>query len=305
MKDNYDLEVANFLPERGGWAALAYKVISSEGSFFLKAYEKRRASTPKWTALIDHYVPITVWLMHNSRLKDRLPIPVLTQTGDYKCEDDDGIYLLYEYIEGETVGDKELTAEQVGELASMIAELHLHGEEIPVETKGIKETFAVPFLSQLRIVLDQAIDGLPHDVGEFLQSRTEQLKRMIVSVEKLSADLKKRNLKFSLCHTDLHHWNLMDSGGRLMLIDWEGLTLAPVEADLMFFMDKPYYHEFETIYRKNHNQFEVNHEVLRFYRNRRKLEDIWEFIEQLLIDRQDERNRAATIHHLFIELNDL
>lgn len=318
LKVKYDLEAVKIVPQRGGWAALAFKVYSSDGSFFLKVYEKSRTSTPKWTALIDQYVPITVWLMHNSQLRDRLPVPVLTQNGDYKCEDDEGIYLLYEYIEGETVGDKELTGDQVEELSEMIAELHLYGEEIPVETKAIKEDFAVPFLAQMRTVVDQGIvvvqgirvdqgiGELPCAVRELIQLHIGPLRRLMDSVEKLSEDLRKRNLKMTLCHTDLHNWNLMQSGSRqLMLIDWEGLKLAPVEADLMFFIDKPYYHTFMTNYRKVHDEFAINSDVLRFYQDRRKLEDIWEFIEQILFDRQDAQERAETISHLSRELREI
>ncbi|MGZ7440177.1 phosphotransferase [Paenibacillus sp. TH7-28] len=305
LKEHYDLEVTNILPQQGGWAALAFKVYSYKSSFFLKVYEKSRASTPKWTALIDHYVPITIWLMEHSRLKGRLPVPVPTQTGAYKCEDDEGIYLLYEYIEGETIGDKGLTANQVGELANMVAELHLHGEEIPMDTTAIKEDFSVPFLAQLRMAMAREVNVLPHDLAELICSRLEQLKRLTDSVEELSADLRKRSLKMALCHTDLHPWNLMQSDGKLMLIDWEGLKLAPVEADLMFWFDEPYYDHFVSVYREVHNDFAINPAVLQFYRARRKLEDIWEFMEQLMFDRQEEQERAATIRHLNKELNEI
>ncbi|WP_338015909.1 hypothetical protein [Paenibacillus mesophilus] len=54
LKEQYDLESTSVSSQRGGWSALAYKVHSSKATYFLKAYEKSRASTPKWTALIDH-----------------------------------------------------------------------------------------------------------------------------------------------------------------------------------------------------------------------------------------------------------
>ena len=43
-------------------------------------------------------------------------------------------------------------------------------------------------------------------------------------------------LRYALCHTDIHGWNLMQED-RLILIDWEGLKLAPVEADLFSFTE--------------------------------------------------------------------
>ncbi|MGF9916635.1 aminoglycoside phosphotransferase family protein [Paenibacillus ehimensis] len=305
LKEHYHLDAANILPQRGGWSALAFKIYSGKHAYFLKLYEKSRASTPKWTALIDQYVPITFWLMQHSGLKGKLPVPVLTNTGAYKCEDDEGIYLLYEYIEGETVGGKALTAEQVHELSGMIAELHLYGEEIPVETKEIKEDFTVPFLPQLRTALNREINDLPPDVKELMSPHLEQIIGRIDTVGKLSADLKNRDLRMALCHTDVHPWNLMQSGRQLMLIDWEGLKLAPVEADLMSFVDEPYYDDFADVYRKVHRDFAINPDVLQFYRYRRKLEDIWEFMEQLLFDRQEAQERAATLNHLSKELNEL
>ncbi len=79
LKEHYQIDAINVSSQQGGWAALAYKVFSNQQTYFLKVYEKRRASTPKWTALIDQYVPIMVWLMNNSRLKGKIPAPLLTK----------------------------------------------------------------------------------------------------------------------------------------------------------------------------------------------------------------------------------
>lgn len=106
----------------------------------------------------------------------------------------------------------------------------------------------------------------------------------------------------ALCHTDIHNWNLMQFKQQLILIDWEGLRLAPVEADMMFLVDKPYYNRFLSIYRKSHKDFVINPDALQFYQEKRKLEDIWEFIEQLLFDNQDTQERADTIDSLRKEL---
>lgn len=307
LKEQYNLAMANVVPQKGGWAALAYKVYNNEHIYFLKMYEKNRASTPKWTALIDKYVPILLWLMQNSDLKGKLPVPLLTKQGAYKCEDDEGIYLLYEYIEGETIGDKELTGKQVHQLSEIISELHLYGDEIPVETDAVKEDFTVPFLQQLRDLLNkEATDSaIPAEVNQVIEPYLEPLQGLIDSVDKLSADLKSSPGRLALCHTDLHHWNLMQSGQQLILIDWEGLKLAPVEADMMFLTEKPYFDEFLTIYKKAHPHYVINPDALQFYQGRRKLEDIWEFIEQLIFDTQDAQERAATLNYLLKELKEI
>lgn len=301
----YDIEITDVLPQQGGWASLAYKVFNKNQSYFLKIYEKSRASTPKLTAQIDQYVPIMVWLMQNSNLKGKISVPISTKSGEYKCEDEYGIYLLYDYIDGETIGDRDLNEDQVYQLSKIITELHSYGENIAIEMGTIKEDFEVPFLQSLRQSLQNRSIDLPPDVWNLVNSYITQIDNLISTVEELSKHLKKCNLRMVLCHTDLHYWNLMQSREQLMLIDWEGLKLAPVEADLMFLIDKPYYEEFLSIYQKTHEKFVINPDVLKFYQGRRKLEDIWEFIEQLLYDNQDEKERSVTLNYLTQELNDI
>lgn len=302
LKDYYGLEHTEITPQQGGWAALAFRVRDVKHTYFLKVYEKSRASTPKWTALIDDYVPVLLWLEEHSRLKGKIPVPILTQDGRYQCEDDEGIYLLYEYIVGDTIADTELTRDQVRQLAEMIAELHRYGEEVPLVTSAMKESFTVPFLEQLRSTLD---GGLPYDLGKVLLHHIDSLKKLMLKIEELSEALKNRDLRMALCHTDVHGWNLMSTGQHLKLIDWEGLKLAPVEADMMSFVDEPYFELFMRVYKETHSDYEINAEALQFYQGRRKLEDVWEFMEQLLYDVQHDKERALTLQSLRKELEEI
>lgn len=302
LKDHYGLENTDVVPQQGGWAALAFRVRSHNEHYFLKAYEKSRASTPKWTALIDDYVPILLWLEEHSRLKGRIPAPILTTDGSYQCEDDEGIYLLYEYIVGDTIADQELTEDQVRQLAEMIAELHRYGEEVPLVTSAMTENYTVPFLGQLKSTLD---GELPYDLGEVMLRHIDSLKELMNKVEERSEALKNRDLRMALCHTDVHGWNLMSDGQQLKLIDWEGLKLAPVEADMMSFVDEPYFELFMRVYKETHSDYEINAEALQFYQGRRKLEDVWEFMEQLLYDVQHDKERALTLQSLRKELEEI
>lgn len=305
LKTYYDIDAAVIMPQQGGWAALAYRVSDASRSYFLKLYEKSRASTPKWTAKIDVYVPILMWLAQHSGLKGKLPVPYVTKNGRYRCEDEEGIYMLYEYIESETIGERPLTGEQVRLFADIVAELHAYGENIPAATDAVIEDFAVPFLQPLRQTLEKGEGGLPRDLGELLAAHAAALRELIGTVDRLAAVLKTGGRRKVLCHMDLHHWNLMQSGSRLMLIDWEGLRLAPPEADLMFIAEQPYFDEFMSIYRQRHSDYAIDLDALRFYQGRRRLEDIWEFMEQLLFDNQKPEEKAKTLASLKKELEEM
>ncbi len=305
LKEYYGIEITTILSLKGGWASLAYKVINHDQSYFLKVYEKSRASTPKLTERIDEYVPIMGWLIRNGGLNGKTSTPLLTKGGDYKCEDDNGVYLLYDYIDGETIGHQELTENQIYQLSEIIANLHLYGEEIPVNTDSIKEDFHVPFLPLLRRISNQESKNLPDDVRKVVYPYIDQINDLVDTVEKLAQHLKSSHIRMALCHTDLHNWNLMQSKQQLMLIDWEGLKLAPVEADLMFLVDKPYYDIFLRIYKEIHGNFKLNPDALHFYQGRRKLEDIGEFLEQLLFDSLSQEERVVAINYLKEELRNI
>ncbi|WP_236841413.1 aminoglycoside phosphotransferase family protein [Brevibacillus formosus] len=277
--------------------------MSNRHSYFLKVYEKSRASTPKWTALIDKYVPIIQWLSRQNRLHGKLPVPLLTRNAAYKHEDDMGIYQLFLYIEGKTIGSQALNSMQVRQLAEIIAELHLYGEEIPVSTAAIKEDFRIPFAKQFREMLNEDIYRLPDDANEIVKPFANILTTRMNDLEKIAEELRGSEVKMKLCHTDIHNWNLMQSGQQLILIDWEGLKLAPVKADLMFLVDQPFFEEFMVTYRKTHTNYVDNRQALEFYQIRRRLEDICELLEQLLFDEQEEQDRVETIGHLKGELS--
>ncbi|UHA73427.1 aminoglycoside phosphotransferase family protein [Paenibacillus sp. 481] len=303
LKQHYVIEATEVTPQQGGWSALAYKVLcDDQHRYFLKVYEKSRASTPKWTALIDNYVPIIQWLSQQTSLQGKIPVPLLTRNSKYTCEDKRGIYQLFEYIDGTTIGNQPLTNIQIRQLAEIIAELHRYGADISMSTTAIQEDFRLSFAEQLREMLNKDLHSLPREVSELVAPYLDILHKLISNLESISKELQNSELSMRLCHTDLHSWNMMQTDQQLVLIDWEGLKLAPVEADLMFLVDKPYFESFMEIYLQTHHNFVINENALRFYQIRRKLEDVYEFMEQIVYDNQEKQERVDTIRSLKQEL---
>lgn len=221
IERNYGIDCINITRQIGGWSALAYKFADETNNYFLKIYDKSRASTPKLTALIDQYIPITIWLNDNTALKGKIPIPILTNEGKIITEDDDGIYLLFKYINGETIGSKQLSKEQISKLATIISILHSYTEKIPFETDAIKEDFNIPFLSDLRNILSKEMSNIPKDLKELLEVHIESIEYLTNKIEVLSKMLKSNKLRMVLCHIDIHNWNLMQTSQELVLVDWE------------------------------------------------------------------------------------
>jgi spectinomycin phosphotransferase len=93
---------------------------------------------------------------------------------------------------------------------------------------------------------------------------------------------------------------------RLILIDWEGMKLAPPEADLFAFIGNLFWHncsdKFMKTYQSVHKDFEINIEVLEFYQTRCRIEDICAFAQGLLYDKNiDETERNESLYYLQLE----
>lgn len=301
LKLNYNIEIKSIAQIEGGWSALAYIVEDLDNiKYLLKVYEKSRASTAYLTSKVDTYMPIVDWLNQNTRLKDKIVHPLKTLSNSFKCGDEENIYLLSTYINGSNLLGKELSECQVRELASVVAELHSYGKSIPLDTNVIEEDFDMKFTDKIIAHLKQ-LDILKFSLKELLKPFNNAIKQAIIILKELSLNLKGNNLNLCLCHIDIHEGNILQNENGLVLIDWEGLKLAPMEADFFDIVRKDWQTIFFEEYRKKHPSYELNTQTLKFYQLRRVLEDIWEFIEQIQYDELLEEEEQSSLNYLKIE----
>nr|WP_092069222.1 hypothetical protein [Dendrosporobacter quercicolus]NSL47400.1 hypothetical protein [Dendrosporobacter quercicolus DSM 1736]SDL88076.1 hypothetical protein SAMN04488502_1011076 [Dendrosporobacter quercicolus] len=80
VKTQYGIACISVEERPGGWSAMAYCISDGVDRYFLKVYDKHRASTQKLTAMIDVYIPILLSLNENERLSGKLPFPLFTTT---------------------------------------------------------------------------------------------------------------------------------------------------------------------------------------------------------------------------------
>ena len=297
IADHYGIAALEVERVVGGWSADVYKVTADGGDYFLKVYDKRKYTSTGWIKRMGEYMPVFVWLCQNTRLCERTAAPILTADGTFKCEVGEYLCILFTYIGGETPGSEHLTAHEQDELAEIVALLHSHGREIPVSTANITENFDVSFLDRLSTLPR----GTSAALDTVLSPYTDIIADRVTLVTELADALRASPPEFVLCHTDLHGWNLIRSG-RLALVDWEGLKLAPAEADLFtvspgFFFD--YSRErFFNVYRRIRPCYTENSTALEFYRLRRRLEDILAFAKGVLYDKLTENEQAVSLGYL-------
>ena len=282
LKDNYGIEATSIEQRPGGWSALAFFVQDKNTKYFLKVYNKRKPSIVPWINAIERYTPLVNWLYNNTDLKNNLVNPIFTKSKSNKCEDEQYVYLLSDYIEGTTIGEKGLNSNQVNELAKILGILHKHTSNIPNKLKKqqVKESFDIDFCENLSSFVKNDLKNTNDIVLEIVMPYTGTLLEKINRMRYLSSALKNKPHHFVVSHADAHNWNLMQ-GQNLMLIDWECVKLAPQEQDLILIVTEPYAEQFLKEYRKYMKYDSPDFDAFEFYFLKRKLEDIWEWIKDL------------------------
>jgi spectinomycin phosphotransferase len=108
-----------------------------------------------------------------------------------------------------------------------------------------------------------------------------------------------------LCHTDLHAGNLlMGNDGSLHLIDWDGLSLAPRERDLMFIggaVGGRWGRENPLGFEEGYGSDRGDPRWIAWYRHWRILQDLIEFQQVLLGSDGEDRSpqlRRQSLHFL-------
>lgn len=281
----YNIHNPQLNPVQPGWSALAYRVEEGDKLYFLKEYDKTRYSSQVWIEGIDQYMPTLLWLGEHSPLRGRIPRVIRTANGSYKYEDETRVYILFDWIEGTTPRDEPLTKSQLASLAEIIGSLHSFDEQIPTSTSVARENYDIPFFESLMSRAQHADENIPK---EHLQVIIEKLHQLVEVASSLTA----LNLPHVLCHNDIHGWNVIAKGDELKLLDWEGLNFAPPEADLFMFKYERYWgrrwNEFVEVYCKVHSQLEINETAMRFFQLRRRLNDVDEFINNIVLDNEND-----------------
>ena len=228
LKTEYGVISTDIRPPDGRIIGLGYRVHTTERDYFLKVYVKSKKATAQWTALIDQYIPILIWLNQNTDLKGWIVQPVLTISGAYKCEDENAFYLMFSYISGYTVGEASLTTPQATELAHIVGILHQqNAETIPGCYGQMTEDFGLPFCSEMISFMENRLEDCVGEVKSILTHYRAELLDAASKALQASNTLSTHKPAFVFCHTDIHNYNIMQAD-RLFLIDWEGLkTRAP------------------------------------------------------------------------------
>jgi spectinomycin phosphotransferase len=194
-----------------GWASAGYSLTADGSQYFLKLWPDRRRAS----GALDR-LPF-VQELHAHGL--RVPYPLATKTNELWVHVPAGVIALFPFLTGETLPDWPIWPRSVLlEIGRTVGQLH----SIPLDLP-FREDFAVKTREQLR----------PYYGGEVLRPYESELATQVDRLDRLQARARCVPSRFVVSHTDLYGNNmLVDQDGRISVLDWDDMRLAPPEYDL-------------------------------------------------------------------------
>jgi spectinomycin phosphotransferase len=278
LRDEYGLHVEDisFLALGADVDSSVYRVRAGDGvNYFAKL--RKGDSFHEASVAIPHYL---------SALGIEQIIPSLpTRTGQLWATLNSAKLILYPFVEGQAGLDMKMSEQQWFAFGAAVKRFHT--AEFPAHlTRSIQKDDLSPQWRDMvkRFLGHNEQETFPRplamELADVLKSRHDELLEITNRTEQLAQLLLEQTPEFILCHSDIHGYNLfIDQRGALYIVDWDGLTFAPKERDLMFIGgghgDSSYTpQEEETMFYRGYGRTEVNQTALTYYRYERIIMDI-------------------------------
>ncbi len=269
------------------WTSACYILYADDGNrYFIKLtpenYTLTIASDP------DFYLPLTYELQARAVLP-HIAYPMPARDGRFLRLFAGYRMIVFNYIEGETVGFGNWPPGLKTRLAGLVGRLHRSTAEIHLP-HVMEERFDLIFEAGLRRGLARLESLTPADrpgtlaLRDLLLPRKDELLGLLERAHALRAYSMAAGRPRVFCHADLHGGNLMlDPAGNLYIIDWEGAILAPPEQDLFFFAAQDdFWDSFLPAYQAEFGPAQLDSQLFGFYFYRRNLEDLADWVNRIL-----------------------
>jgi Ser/Thr protein kinase RdoA (MazF antagonist) len=206
--------------------------------------------------------------------------------------------ILYPYLDGHLLAEEDTGVDEIQrELGRLVARLHRADIDPNIENP-IQEKFRFHFEEPLQQGLEALEKIRGHEVWgktalrNLLLPQIGKITGLLNRLHELADQMRQISPPFVICHTDIHPWNVFrTTDSRLVIVDWDGVCLAPAEHDLFIFTGSGF-KAFLKAYYAAGGQRNLTASGFAFYFYRRNLEDLTDFMMRILEEEGgQERNR--------------
>ena len=301
LHDQYGLRPTDlaFLPLGADARTAVYRASDGQEALFVKL--RREAFNP-----VSVLVP---YLLHESGI-DAIIAPLPNRVGQLWVSLYDYHLVLYPFVEGTHGFERELSPENWVALGHALRQIH--SADVPPNVLGAmpEGTFSphgrlAAMNYQRASRRDSFSDPVAAALAALLCDRQAEIDALIEQADRLACVLEHRRLPHVICHADIHVGNvLVTPAGRLYIVDWDTLKLAPKEQDLMFpgagigpstlLGDE----EQAALFYEGYDAVECDREAIAYFRCERIVQDVCAYCEQILHTSGENPDRQQGLRQL-------
>jgi len=166
--------------------------------------------------------------------------PIATYAGHLWTRVDAFAVILYPYIAGRNGFEASLSERQWISLGAALRGIHTATVPPSLGAQIPRERYSPHWRDRVRTFQSQVeeatfADPVAAELAAFLRARRAEISHLVGRADALGSALRARSPAPVLCHADIHGGNvLIGADGALHIVDWDTLTFAPKERDLMF-----------------------------------------------------------------------
>ena len=242
-------------------------------------------------------VAVPYWLADQSIPQVIAPIPCTD--GRLFAQAGASATILYPFVAGSDGFTVPLQDQHWVELGQVLRRIHAAALPAELAAHIPREDYSPAWRAKVREYLastGEAQPGTPAAAGSdaaaaalrsFLHDRQSAVQDLVAQAEQLASAVQGLPQEYVLCHGDIHGGNvLIGANGDFYVVDWDTITLAPRERDLMFIgagiagvWNQP--HEAELFY-AGYGACTIDPRLIAYYRFERIVQDIAVYGMQVL-----------------------
>jgi len=294
LHDHYGLHITQiaFLPLGNDVDTAVYRVAADDATpYFLKLRSDRFDAT---SVAVPRF-------LYNQGIS-QIVAPIETTAHQLCTRTDAFAVILFPFVAGQGGFTVPLAERQWIELGVALKGMHT-AVVPPALAVSIPQEACPPCWRDLaRTFLAQAeattfADPVAAELAAFLRAKRDDIFRIVARADALGGTLRARSPAQVLCHADIHAGNVMvGTDQALSIVDWDTLTFAPKERDLMFVGGGVggVWNEIreEAWFYQSYGRAEIDPMVLAYYRYERIVQDIAAYGQQLLLTDEGGADRA-------------
>jgi spectinomycin phosphotransferase len=274
-----------FLPVGDDSRAWSFAVVGDDGTrWFLKV---RRGAVDPATVLVPMFL--------RDHGLEQVVAAVPATEGDPWRPLDGFTLLVYPWVDGVPAMGRGLTDRQWVALGRFVARLHRTMPPAALAATVTREPFvpwgAAPVRAlDARLGRRRAGDPLSRELAGLWRAHRDESSFAADRAERLGRIVAAARPELVLCHADIHLANLLVTGeDRLAVVDWDGLSLAPRERDLCFFVTE------RGRFFDGYGPVTLDRATLAYYRWEWVVQELADYGGRVLDDRLGERTRGVAV----------